>query len=73
MGWEFSLNDDNVLLLSGVVTAAHSANMLFNTRRAHDMFYKMQVRRAQVLGGPHGFPATYVWGPYQAARGESLF
>lgn len=44
MGLDFSLSDDNVLLLSGVVTAAHSANMLLNTRGAHDMFYKMQAR-----------------------------
>lgn len=43
MGFDFSLTDDNVLLLSGVVTAAHAANMLFNTRKAHDMFYVSQV------------------------------
>ncbi|PRW05886.1 hypothetical protein C2E21_9426 [Chlorella sorokiniana] len=49
---KFELDDDAVLRLSGVATAAYGATLLFVPRTSHDMFYVAQA------GWKEGFGAA---------------
>jgi hypothetical protein len=42
MKWEWELNDDTVLCLSGIASGAFAVQMLAFPRRAHDVYYVRQ-------------------------------
>ncbi len=47
---KFELDDDTVLRLSGVATAAYSATLLVVPRTSHDIFYVAQVSNGKGKG-----------------------